>query len=108
MWLQVSYVIRDGEEKQHRNGVNSMQLDPNNGKLYSAGRDAIIRVWNSRSESNEKYIQSMEHHNDWVNDIVLCCNGRNCKLTLILEIRGVGGSLVYNSILYLFRHDHLY
>lgn len=21
----------------------------------------------------------MEHHNDWVNDIVLCCGGRNCK-----------------------------
>lgn len=23
------------------------------------------------------YIQSMEHHTDWVNDIVLCCGGRN-------------------------------
>lgn len=23
------------------------------------------------------YIQSLEHHNDWVNDIVLCCGGRN-------------------------------
>lgn len=22
---------------------------------------------------------AMEHHTDWVNDIVLCCNGRNCK-----------------------------
>ena len=77
--FKVSYVIRDAEEKQHRNGINAMQLDPNNGKLYSAGRDAIIRVWNSRTESNEKYIQSMEHHNDWVNDIVLCCNGRNRK-----------------------------
>ncbi|KAM7343444.1 WD repeat-containing protein 48 homolog [Cochliomyia hominivorax] len=75
--IQVSYVIRDAEEKQHRNGVNAMQLDPNTGNLYSAGRDAIIRVWNSRLDSNEKYIQSMEHHNDWVNDIVLCCNGRN-------------------------------
>ncbi|XP_053962299.1 WD repeat-containing protein 48 homolog isoform X1 [Anastrepha ludens] len=74
---QVSFVIRDAEEKQHRNGVNALQLDPNNGKLYSAGRDAIIRVWNTRTESTEKYIQSMEHHNDWVNDIVLCCNGRN-------------------------------
>lgn len=72
-------MIRDAEEKQHRNGVNALQLDANNGKLYSAGRDAIIRVWNTRTESNEKYIQSMEHHNDWVNDIVLCCNGRNRK-----------------------------
>ena len=21
----------------------------------------------------------MEHHTDWVNDIVLCCNGKTCK-----------------------------
>ena len=21
----------------------------------------------------------MEHHTDWVNDIVLCCGGRTCK-----------------------------
>lgn len=77
---KVSFVIRDAEEKQHRNGVNALQLDYNNGRLYSAGRDSIIRVWNTRTESNDKYIQSMEHHNDWVNDIVLCCNGRNCKL----------------------------
>lgn len=80
---KVSFVIRDAEEKQHRNGVNALQLDYNNGRLYSAGRDSIIRVWNTRTESNDKYIQSMEHHNDWVNDIVLCCNGRNCKLNLI-------------------------
>lgn len=77
--LQVSFVIRDAEEKRHRNGVNALQLDPVNGRLYSAGRDAIIRVWNStQTSSQEPYIQSMEHHNDWVNDIVLCCGGRNC------------------------------
>lgn len=23
------------------------------------------------------HLQSMEHHTDWVNDIVLCCGGRN-------------------------------
>ncbi|XP_055601483.1 WD repeat-containing protein 48 homolog isoform X2 [Uranotaenia lowii] len=76
--MQVSFVIRDAEEKRHRNGVNALQLDPINGRLYSAGRDAIIRVWNStQTSSQEPYIQSMEHHNDWVNDIVLCCGGRN-------------------------------
>ncbi|XP_039438106.1 WD repeat-containing protein 48 homolog isoform X1 [Culex pipiens pallens] len=76
--MQVSFVIRDAEEKRHRNGVNALQLDPVNGRLYSAGRDAIIRVWNStQTSSQEPYIQSMEHHNDWVNDIVLCCGGRN-------------------------------
>lgn len=48
------------------------------------GKDAIIRVWNSAlTTSQEPYIQSMEHHNDWVNDIVLCCGGRNCNSFLI-------------------------
>lgn len=74
--MQVSFVIRDEEERRHRNGVNALQLDPLNGRLYSAGRDAIIRVWKSPS-TQDPYIQSMEHHNDWVNDIVLCCGGRN-------------------------------
>jgi WD repeat-containing protein 48 len=26
---------------------------------------------------DNSYIQSLEHHNDWVNDIILCCGGRN-------------------------------
>lgn len=60
--------------------MNALQLDPVNGRLYSAGKDAIIRVWNStQTESTEPYMLSMEHHNDWVNDIVLCCGGRNRK-----------------------------
>uniref|UniRef100_A0A915AQJ8 WD repeat-containing protein 48 homolog n=1 Tax=Parascaris univalens TaxID=6257 RepID=A0A915AQJ8_PARUN len=25
----------------------------------------------------EHYVQSMEHHTDWVNDMVLCCGGKN-------------------------------
>lgn len=76
--LQVSFVIRDEVEKQHRAGVNSLQYDPHMQRLYSAGRDSIIRTWNTKS-SREQYIQSMEHHTDWVNDIVLCCGGKNCK-----------------------------
>lgn len=36
--MQVSYVIRDAEEKRHRNGVNALQLDQNNGRLYTAGK----------------------------------------------------------------------
>jgi len=74
--VQVSFVIRQSEEKRHRNGINALQLDYINGRLYSAGRDAIIRVWNSTLNSQDNYIQSMEHHNDWVNDIILCCGGR--------------------------------
>ncbi|XP_071554864.1 WD repeat-containing protein 48 isoform X1 [Temnothorax nylanderi] len=74
--VQVSMVIRDEVEKQHRAGVNSLQYDPALHRLYSAGRDSIIRIWNCRN-MKEPYIQSMEHHTDWVNDIVLCCSGKN-------------------------------
>ncbi|GIY83904.1 hypothetical protein CDAR_224162 [Caerostris darwini] len=74
--VQVSFVIRDEVEKYHRSGVNSLQYDGYLGRLYSAGRDSIIRIWNVRS-LKDPYIQSMEHHTDWVNDIVLCCGGKN-------------------------------
>jgi WD repeat-containing protein 48 len=92
----VSFVVRDAEEKRHKRGVNALQLD-HNGRLFSCGRDAIvssissccstevlkisspqIRIWNTNaSNMDNSYIQSLEHHNDWVNDIVLCCGGRN-------------------------------
>ncbi|XP_075679755.1 WD repeat-containing protein 48 [Dermatophagoides pteronyssinus] len=130
----VSYVIRSEQERYHRSGINSLQYDPHLGRLYSAGRDSIIRIWNvynpktkslmqpgshmqqqpiksslsnvcgnnnnnnngmnysSSSSSSlshtahhnhqhhhqdDYYLCSMEHHTDWVNDIVLCCDGRN-------------------------------
>ncbi|KAL1438114.1 hypothetical protein MTO96_048205 [Rhipicephalus appendiculatus] len=74
--VQVSYVIRDVVERQHRSGVNSLQYDPYLNRLYSAGRDSVIRIWNTRN-LEDPYIQSMEHHTDWVNDVVLCCGGKN-------------------------------
>lgn len=39
---QVSFVVRDAEEKRHKRGVNALQLDHNNGRLFSCGRDAIV------------------------------------------------------------------
>ncbi|KAF7991219.1 hypothetical protein HCN44_002781 [Aphidius gifuensis] len=74
--VQVSMVIRDEIEKKHRAGVNSLQYDPALNRLYSAGRDSIIRIWNCKN-IKEPFIQSIEHHTDWVNDIVLCCGGKN-------------------------------
>ncbi|EEB17577.1 WD-repeat protein, putative [Pediculus humanus corporis] len=74
--VQVSFVIRDEVERRHRAGVSSLQYDSNFHRLYSAGHDSIIRIWNCKN-LKEPYIQSMEHHTDWVNDIVLCCNGKN-------------------------------
>nr|CAD7599540.1 unnamed protein product [Timema genevievae] len=73
---EVSLVIRDEVEPRHRAGVNSLQYDPQLHRLYSAGRDSIIRIWNCKN-MKDPYIQSMEHHTDWVNDIVLCCGGKN-------------------------------
>ncbi|RXM35985.1 WD repeat-containing protein 48 [Acipenser ruthenus] len=73
---QVSYVIRDEVEKYNRNGVNALQLDPTLNRLFTAGRDSIIRIWSVNQHKQDPYIASMEHHTDWVNDIVLCCNGK--------------------------------
>ena len=73
--------IREEGEDCHRSGVNSLQYDHNLKLLYSAGRDNIIRIWNVQNHL-EPYLQSMEHcskehHTAWVNDIVLCCGGKN-------------------------------
>jgi len=74
--VQVSFVIRDEGERCHRAGVNSLQYDHNLKRLYTAGRDSIIRIWNV-GNPKDPYLQSMEHHTDWVNDIQLCCGGKN-------------------------------
>lgn len=80
--LQISFVIRDEEERKHRAGINSLQLDAKQGILYSAGRDGIIRQWDVRDNVEATYLRSLEHHTDWVNDIVLCCGGNYCKFKL--------------------------
>ncbi|GAB1294815.1 WD repeat-containing protein 48 [Apodemus speciosus] len=74
--MEVSYVIRDEVEKYNRNGVNALQLDPALNRLFTAGRDSIIRIWSVNQHKQDPYIASMEHHTDWVNDVVLCCNGK--------------------------------
>ncbi|XP_052718579.1 WD repeat-containing protein 48-like [Crassostrea angulata] len=73
--VQISFIIRDEVEKYNRSGVNAIQHDPDLKRLYSAGRDSIIRIWDTRTKK-DPYQKSMEHHIDWVNDIVLCCRGR--------------------------------
>lgn len=67
-------VICEADERKHRSGVNALQFDPKMDRLYTACRDSIIRVF-----EHERYERNMEHHTDWVNDIVLCCGGRNRK-----------------------------
>ena len=43
--ISISFGIRDVEEKLNRSGVNALSIDPTNQMLYTAGRDAIIRMW---------------------------------------------------------------
>lgn len=47
--IQISYVIRDEVEESHRSGVNSIQHDEQSGRLYTAGRDSIIRIWDTEN-----------------------------------------------------------
>lgn len=44
----MSYVIREETERANRFGVNSLQFDPSLGRLYTAGRDSIIRIWSTK------------------------------------------------------------
>lgn len=136
--ITLSFMIRSENERLHRSGVNGLQFDANLGRLYSGGRDSVIRIWNvnnnndnnrllhnlhhhlpqqqqQQQQSNHHhhyqqsrttaprshhflnggnsfgddsvvddeagrsaglYLCSMEHHTDWVNDIILCCDGR--------------------------------
>lgn len=56
---QVSYVIRDEVEKYNRNGVNALQLDPALNRLFTAGRDSIIRIWSVyQHKVNPLYVSS--------------------------------------------------
>ena len=41
---------------------------------YNTLNTQSLRIWNVQNPK-DPYLQSMEHHTDWVNDIVLCCGG---------------------------------
>ena len=52
--VTVSYVIREEEEKLNRSGVNALQIDAANNRLFTAGRDSIIRCWDVSSYGLEE------------------------------------------------------
>lgn len=70
--VSISYVIREKGDRCHRAGINSLQYDPTLDRLYSAGRDSTIRIWDFSDGRSCHFVQAMEHHTDWVNDITLC------------------------------------
>jgi len=73
--IVVSYTLRDEFEPENRLGINALQFDNKVNRLFTAGRDSIIRCWNPDVEKNH-FLHSFEHHTDWVNDLVLCRDGR--------------------------------
>lgn len=73
--VAVSFSIRDEVEPKNRLGINCLQYDSKLNRLFTAGRDSIIRCWNT-DEVENPYLHSFEHHTDWVNSLVLCRNGK--------------------------------
>ena len=63
--LPFTILIHNENTQYLRAGVNSLQFDAYLNRLYTAGRDSIIRIWNVRNVQ-DPYLQSMEHHTDWV------------------------------------------
>jgi WD repeat-containing protein 48 len=113
----LSIIIRDPVEKLNRSGINCIKYEQNSppssskndqtasnrspnskasslDRLFTAGRDSIIRVYTNlyepNSSSEQAYQMSLSHHTDWVNDIVVCKTsktGLNCLLKHILGIK---------------------
>jgi len=70
--------MRDEYEIKHRSFVNSLQYDYAHDHLYSVGSDSVIRRWDVSDTSgaqSQRLLNLMEHHSNWVNDIVLCSEG---------------------------------
>ncbi|MFH4977842.1 hypothetical protein AB6A40_004551 [Gnathostoma spinigerum] len=57
--------------------TNSRYIDHSRAYYAGNGHNLHGSFAESSKVINEYYVQSMEHHTDWVNDIVLCCGGRN-------------------------------
>ena len=96
---RISYGIRDSYDSfQHRQGINTIQIDYEAGFLYSGGRDCMVKKWdlnlddpiyrrntvkNSYEDGNidengvfkvaknVQPIDTSDWHSDWVNSIAL-------------------------------------
>ncbi|KAF1761818.1 hypothetical protein GCK72_010075 [Caenorhabditis remanei] len=89
---KLSFIVRDEQEPSHRSAVSAMQYDAQHGRLFTGGSDTIIRTWSVpqhkdafsarggvRSPGKNSPVQyqgSLEQHTDWVNDMILCGNGK--------------------------------
>ena len=64
----MSFTIRKESEPLNRSGVNRVRVDPVTRRLFSAGRDSIIRFWdidnvnNNKEVSDYNWIECKEQH----------------------------------------------
>ena len=56
--VAVSFVIRKEEERLNRSGVNSLQINAANGRLFTAGRDSVVRCWDISSYGLEEVMKN--------------------------------------------------
>ena len=71
-------MIRDEVEQQHRSGVNSLKFDPALNRLYSAGRDSIIRIWNTKNHTVcyvMRYVCNAECRYSMSHEPMIPCSG---------------------------------
>ncbi|CAI2347528.1 unnamed protein product [Caenorhabditis sp. 36 PRJEB53466] len=89
---KLSFIVRDEQEPFHRSSVSSLQFDPIHNRLFTGGSDTIIRTWSVPQHKDAfsarggirspgkispvQYQSSMELHTDWVNDLIICAQGR--------------------------------
>ena len=55
----VSYTVRNEAEPGNRLGVNALQYDPKVNRLFTAGRDSIIRCWSPDGDKVKRRILKM-------------------------------------------------
>jgi WD repeat-containing protein 48 len=70
----VSFVIRNEIERQHRAGVNALQLDASNGRLFSAGRDSVIRCWDVEDANSVSFCTFFCTLVQFVDDFIVIFN----------------------------------
>ncbi|CAB3401737.1 unnamed protein product [Caenorhabditis bovis] len=89
---KISFIVRDEQEPQHRSAVSALQFDSNSNRLYTGGSDTIIRIWNVPQHKDAfsarggvrspgkacpvNFVAALEQHTDWINDMILCGQGK--------------------------------
>lgn len=67
----VTYLLRQPEQRP-RSGVNALAFSPTADRLYAAGRDGVVRAWDTAAAAPSS---AFHEHADWVNDVLVVHNG---------------------------------